>query len=148
MSLNLPSYALRMVFFVLIYRGHFLPIAYWKQLCAKPVIDYKKRNSSWLQVLSVVQGLTTFPLTSWKSYTTTSDVVKSNRPVLMKVKKTDAKWVVRRLVYCSDGCVSFTKHLRQNRAALSGFIRLRATFRFNIVIIKTTQSQMDGRHSK
>lgn len=29
-----------MVFFVLMYRGHFLPIAYWKQLCAKPVMDW------------------------------------------------------------------------------------------------------------
>lgn len=35
-----------MVFLVLMYRGHFFAMAYWKQLCAKPWMDYtnKKRN--------------------------------------------------------------------------------------------------------
>jgi len=39
MSLKRPSYLLRMVFFVLMYRGHFFMIAYWKQAWAKLVMD-------------------------------------------------------------------------------------------------------------
>lgn len=40
-SLKRPSYFFKIVFFVLIYSGHFLPIAYWKQECAKPRMLYK-----------------------------------------------------------------------------------------------------------
>lgn len=33
-----------MVFFVLMYRGHFFWMAYWKQLCAKPEMDCRERE--------------------------------------------------------------------------------------------------------
>jgi len=39
MSLKRPSYRLRIVFFVLMYSGHFFLMAYWKHAWAKPVID-------------------------------------------------------------------------------------------------------------
>lgn len=33
-----------MVFFVLMYSGHFFWMAYWKQLCAKPEMDCREKD--------------------------------------------------------------------------------------------------------
>lgn len=35
-----------MVFLVLMYSGHFFWMAYWKQLCAKPEMDYGEKERS------------------------------------------------------------------------------------------------------
>ena len=42
MSLNRPSYRFKIVFLVDKYNGYFFMMAYWKQLLAKSVIDFKK----------------------------------------------------------------------------------------------------------
>lgn len=53
----------------------------------------------------------------------TSDVVKSNRPVLMKANKTVVKQVEKRLFYYHhDCCVNFTESLRENIRARSDFL--------------------------
>lgn len=35
-----------MVFLVLMYSGHFFWMAYWKQLCAKPEMDWREKERS------------------------------------------------------------------------------------------------------
>lgn len=93
-----------MVFFVLMYRGHFFPIAYWKQLCAKPVIDcweeQKEKKKITIHIccgiLSLVKNFTTFHLTRQTSFPLSSDA-KSNRPV--RANKTVAKQVEKKSFY-------------------------------------------------
>lgn len=65
---------------VLMYRGHFLPIAYWKQLWAKPVIDWGGNAESPRLLSAFISGRDV--IKSRKSPILTPHVVKSNKPLL------------------------------------------------------------------